>query len=83
MSIAGQTAGPIGLKFCVDTYGWPGGVIDQKIDFFLHFFHGHLVFNISHSEFCSNNQTLKYQKIAPEPYLGGGIRILDFVASNL
>jgi len=23
-SIAGQTAGPIGLKFFVDTHGWPG-----------------------------------------------------------
>ena len=22
-----QTAGPIGLKFFVDTHGWPGGVI--------------------------------------------------------
>ena len=25
--IAGQTAKPIGLKFCVDTHGWPGGDI--------------------------------------------------------
>ena len=25
--IAGQTAGPIGLKFFVDTHGWPGGDI--------------------------------------------------------
>ena len=25
--IAGQTAGPIGLKFFVDTQGWPGGDI--------------------------------------------------------
>ena len=25
--IAGQTAGPIELKFFVDTNGWPGGVI--------------------------------------------------------
>ena len=25
--IAGQTAGPIGLKFFVDTHEWPGGVI--------------------------------------------------------
>ena len=24
LGIAGQTAGPIGLKFFVDTYGWPG-----------------------------------------------------------
>ena len=24
--IDGQTAGPIGLKFFVDTHGWPGGV---------------------------------------------------------
>ena len=23
--IAGQTAGPTGLKFFVDTHGWPGG----------------------------------------------------------
>ena len=28
LRIAGQTAGPIGLKFVVDTQGWPGGVID-------------------------------------------------------
>ena len=27
LCIAGQTAGPIGLKFFVDTQGWPGGVI--------------------------------------------------------
>ena len=25
--IAGQTAGPIGMKFFVDTHGWPGGDI--------------------------------------------------------
>ena len=25
--IAGQTAGPIGLNFFVDTYGWPGDVM--------------------------------------------------------
>jgi len=25
LPIAGQTAGPIGLKFFVDTQGWPGG----------------------------------------------------------
>ena len=47
--IAGQTAGPIGLTFFVDTHGWPGGDIGyQKIEkknfkiFFLQnlFFHG-------------------------------------------
>ena len=27
LRIAGKTAGPIGLKFIVDTHGWPGGVI--------------------------------------------------------
>ena len=27
LRIAGQTAGPIGLTFFVDTHGWPGGVI--------------------------------------------------------
>ena len=27
LRIAGQTAGPIGLKFVVDTQGWQGGVI--------------------------------------------------------
>ena len=33
--IAGQTAGPIGLKFFVDTHGWPGGVSGrQKFEFF-------------------------------------------------
>ena len=25
LPIAGQTAGPIGLNFFVDTHGWPGG----------------------------------------------------------
>ena len=25
LSIAGQTAGPIGLKLFMDTHGWPGG----------------------------------------------------------
>ena len=28
--IAGQTAGPNGLKIFVDTQGWPGGDIGQK-----------------------------------------------------
>ena len=28
--IAGQTAGPIGLNFFVDTHGWPGGVLYFK-----------------------------------------------------
>ena len=28
--IAGQTAGPNGLTFFVDTLGWPGVVIDYK-----------------------------------------------------
>ena len=27
LRIGGQTAGPIGLKFFVDTHGWPGGAI--------------------------------------------------------
>ena len=26
LRIADQTAGPVGLKICVDTHGWPGGV---------------------------------------------------------
>ena len=26
LSIAGQTAGPIELKFFVNTHGWPGSV---------------------------------------------------------
>ena len=29
--IAGQTAGPIGLKFFVDTQGWPGVFKAKKI----------------------------------------------------
>ena len=42
--IAGHTAGPIGLKFVVDTHGWPRGVIKAKKNriffpiFFQHFF---------------------------------------------
>ena len=39
LSIAGQTAGPIGLNFFVDTQGWEGGVIGQKeFKFFKTFF---------------------------------------------
>ena len=34
LRIAGQTAGPIGLKFFVDTEGWLGGVIHKKFNFF-------------------------------------------------
>ena len=30
LPIAGQTAGPNGLKFFVDTHGWPGGAIGYK-----------------------------------------------------
>ena len=30
LPIAGQTAGPIGLKFVVVTHGWPGSVISPK-----------------------------------------------------
>ena len=46
LSIAGQTAGPIELKFCVDTHGWPGDVIGEKKPYFFlkfvvqFFFHG-------------------------------------------
>jgi len=37
--ITGKMAGPIGLKFFVDTRGWSGGVIgEKKIDFFTLFF---------------------------------------------
>ena len=36
--IAGQTAGPIGLKFFVDTQGWPGGYRLNKIEHFLKIF---------------------------------------------
>ena len=39
LPIAGQTAGPNGLKFCVDTQRWPGGVFGCKKRFFSqHFF---------------------------------------------
>jgi len=37
LSIAGQSAGPIRLKFFVDTHGWPGGVLDEKNYKFLFF----------------------------------------------
>ena len=30
LPIAGKTVGPNGLKFFVDTYGWPGGVIGKN-----------------------------------------------------
>ena len=36
--IAGQTAGPIKLKFFVDTHVWPGGVRLEKIRFFFKIF---------------------------------------------
>ena len=38
--IAGQTAVPIGLKFFVDTHGWPGGEKIGKKNFPNFFFHG-------------------------------------------
>jgi len=38
LPIAGQMAGPIGLKFFVDTPGWPGGVIGHKIEFLKKYF---------------------------------------------
>jgi len=34
LRIASQTAGPIGLKFFVDTHGRPGAVIGEKNDIF-------------------------------------------------
>ena len=34
LRIAGQTAGPIGLNFFVDTHGWPGGCYSLKNVFF-------------------------------------------------
>ena len=30
LPMADQTAGPIGLKFFVDTHGWPGSFTGQK-----------------------------------------------------
>ena len=58
LPIADQTAGPIGLKFFVDTQGWPGGVIVKNRNYFFKnffssfFFHGQrralqLVYHIS------------------------------------
>ena len=38
MPVAGQTAGPIGLKLFVDTHGWPGGVVGSKNEIFFPFF---------------------------------------------
>ena len=32
LSIASQTAGPIGLKFFVDTHGWRGGDRQKKFE---------------------------------------------------
>ena len=42
LPIAGKSAGPIGLKFFVDTHGWPHGVIGKKnlIFFKQNVFHG-------------------------------------------
>ena len=34
LRIAGQTTGPIGLKFFVDTHGWPGVLWPVKMEFF-------------------------------------------------
>ena len=33
LRIAGQTAGPIGLNFFVDTQGWTGGCFDAIAEF--------------------------------------------------
>ena len=39
LPIAAQTAGPNGLKFFVDTHGWPGSFRQKKIrNYFLQFF---------------------------------------------
>ena len=43
LPITDQMAGPIGLKFIVDTHGWPESVIgytkfEKNFKFFLHFF---------------------------------------------
>ena len=37
LSIAGQTAGPIGPKFFVDTHEWPGGCYRLKNELFFCF----------------------------------------------
>ena len=34
LRIAGQRAGPIGLKFVVDSHGWPRMLLAKKIEFF-------------------------------------------------
>ena len=39
--IAGQTAGPIGLNFFVDTHGWPGGDKGLKKSIFFSKFFSH------------------------------------------
>ena len=39
LPIGGQTAGPIGLKFFMDTHGWAGSVVGIKnclTNFFIH-----------------------------------------------
>ena len=38
LRIAGQTAGPIGLNFFVDTHGYPGVLKAKKIDICFNFF---------------------------------------------
>ena len=45
LPIAGQTAGPNGLKFFVNTQGSPGGVLGLKIEFFSTFFFFHWPFS--------------------------------------
>ena len=43
LRIAGQTTGPIGLKFFVDTHGWPGVLWPVKMEFFSKIFFSNFV----------------------------------------
>ena len=52
LPIPGQTAGPIGLKFFLDTQGWPGSVKGyKKTNFFENIFFSIFFFTVNAGPF--------------------------------
>jgi len=59
LPIAGPTAGPNVLIFFVDTHGWPGVVIDEKIQYFFSIFLNKFFFQI----YFFHGQRLAFQLV--------------------
>ena len=63
LQIAGQTAGLNGLKFFVDTHGWPRVHWAKKNDFFSQFFFSKFFFSLATSGSSANYYY--YKKLTP------------------